>query len=109
MIQATSRVVLVLSTTLFALFSVTILTAFWHAPELTDYSGSYITIAPTREVLFLAMSFFLALVSLLLWRASSSVGLVTAKATSTISLVLLLVNLVLYAGVKAGLFDRLGA
>jgi hypothetical protein len=46
---------------------------------------------------------------LLLWRASSSAGLVAAMAASTISLALLLVNLVLYAGVKAGLFDRLGA
>lgn len=109
MIRATSLVVLVLSTALFAFFSVTMLTALWHAPELTDYSGSYIAIAPAREVLFLATSSFLALVSLLLWRASSSAGLVAAMAASTISLALLLVNLVLYAGVKAGLFDRLGA
>ena len=109
LINATSLVAFSLSTALFTFFNVAIVSALWYAPELTDYSGSYITIVPVREAVFLTASAALALISFYIRRKASVAGLRMALATSTISLALLFINVALYSGVRAGLFDRLGA
>jgi uncharacterized membrane protein YozB (DUF420 family) len=109
LINATSLDAFFLSTALFNFFSVAIVLALGYAPELTDYSGSYITIVPTREAVFLTASVALVLISFYIRRTASAAGLRMALAISTISLTLLFINVALYSGVRAGLFERLGA
>ncbi|WP_369941062.1 hypothetical protein [Xanthomonas medicagonis] len=101
-----SLAILVLSALLLAVLGTPIFFLLQGQAQITCASSASITVPPLYRVIYLSVMAVLTLAGFLVRRKASTMGSKMSVVASTVSLVLMLVNILLYAAIDLGVFNR---
>lgn len=101
-----SLAILVLSALLLAALGTPIFFVLQGQDQITCASTTRITVPPLYRVIYLSVMAVLTLAAVLVRRKASTMGSKISVAASTASLVLMLIDILLYAAIDLGAFNR---
>lgn len=105
-IGSASLAILVLSALLLAVLSRPIFFLLQGQDQITCASGASVTVLPLYRVIYLSIMAVLTLAAVLVRRKASTMGSKMSVVASRVSLVLMLINILLYAAIDLGAFNR---
>jgi len=106
MINIASLAIVVLSALLLAMLGTPIFFLLQGQDQITCSSSASITVPPLYRVIYLSVMAALTLAAVLVRRKAATIGSKMPVAASTVSLVLMLINILLYAAIDLGAFNR---